>query len=222
MDLPVIVILPDGSRRLFERPEPFSCERTLRVQRPQIEMTTAKEPREDPDTGEITIHDVDVEITTMVEVDEVDTITHPAGAWASYSEAEFEAACPGWDFLPVQHTEHDRTKVSAIPKPISEWIIHPDRAEVTYDVTELPPAVVPVPASVTNFQARAALLAAGLFDQVNDAMLAKPANSTDRQAWEYANELTRSGTLVNSMAETLGFTAAQLDDLFRTAATIEA
>lgn len=80
----------------------------------------------------------------------------------------------------------------------------------------------PVPAAVTNFQARAALLTAGLFEKVDGALMALPARSTARQAWEYANELTRNGTLVNSMAETLGFTAAQLDDLFRDAATIEA
>jgi hypothetical protein len=80
----------------------------------------------------------------------------------------------------------------------------------------------PVPSAVTNFQARAALLAAGLFDQVNDALLAQPVNSTARQAWEYANELTRNGTLVNSVSETLGLTSTQLDDLFRQAATIEA
>lgn len=80
----------------------------------------------------------------------------------------------------------------------------------------------PVPASVTNFQARAALLAAGLFGQVDAAIKAQPQDSPAYQAWEYANDVTRNGTLVNSMAETLGLTSAQLDDLFRQAATIEA
>lgn len=138
MDLPVLVVLPDGSRRLFERPEPFTCDRTLRAKRPQIETTVVKETYEDPDTGEIGVRDVEVETATLVEVDEVDTITHPAGAWSSYTIKEFEVACPGWNFLPVRYTEHDRAKVSAIPKPISEWLIHPDHAEVTYEVTDLP------------------------------------------------------------------------------------
>jgi hypothetical protein len=80
----------------------------------------------------------------------------------------------------------------------------------------------PVPVQVTNFQARAVLLAAGLFDRVDAAIKAQPQTSAAYQAWEYANDITRNGTLVNSMAETLGFSAAQLDDLFRQAATIEA
>ncbi len=80
----------------------------------------------------------------------------------------------------------------------------------------------PVPVQVTNFQARAVLLAAGLFDRVDAAIKAQPKASAAYQAWEYANDITRNGTLVNSMAEALGFTATQLDDLFRQAATIEA
>lgn len=83
-------------------------------------------------------------------------------------------------------------------------------------------ALPPVPTAVTNFQARAALLSAGLFGQVDAAIKAQPQDSPAYQAWEYANEITRNGTLVNSVAVTLGFTATQLDDLFRQAATIEA
>jgi hypothetical protein len=79
-----------------------------------------------------------------------------------------------------------------------------------------------VPSVVTNYQARAALLRAGLFDLVNDALLALPANDPSRQAWEYANELTRHGTLVNGVTAGLGITSEQVDDLFRVGATIEA
>ncbi|KAA0571065.1 hypothetical protein [Azospirillum sp. Sh1] len=141
MDLPVLVVLPDGSRRLFERPEPFSCERTLRAKRPQIEKTLVKEDYEEPDTGEIGVRDVEVETATLVEVDEVDTITHPAGAWASYTIEEFEAACPGWTFLPVrEQAAFDRSKVLVTRKPIADWVLHPDHAEVTYDVAALPQA----------------------------------------------------------------------------------
>lgn len=84
------------------------------------------------------------------------------------------------------------------------------------------PSDPPVPHRVTNFQARAALLEAGLFSTVNDALLTLPVDSPERQAWEYANELTRSGTLVNGMAAQLGLTSGQLDALFRRAAQIEA
>lgn len=82
-----------------------------------------------------------------------------------------------------------------------------------------PPA--PVPRVVTNFQARAALMQADLFDTVNTAVMGGT-DALAKQAWEYANEITRDGALVNSLAAGLGLTAEQLDDLFRQAATIEA
>lgn len=82
-----------------------------------------------------------------------------------------------------------------------------------------PPA--PVPRVVTNFQARAALMQADLFETVNAAVMGGT-DALAKQAWEYANEITRDGALVNSLAAGLGLTAEQLDDLFRQAATIEA
>lgn len=80
----------------------------------------------------------------------------------------------------------------------------------------------PVPPVVTNYQARAALLQAGLFEQVNNTLLALPITDPARQAWEYANEVTRHGSLVNGVTGQLGMTPAQVDELFRVAATIEA
>jgi hypothetical protein len=82
-----------------------------------------------------------------------------------------------------------------------------------------PPA--PVPAEVTNFQARAALIGAGLFDQVDTAVRTS-GNAVAVQAWDYANTITRNGTLVNAIGAGLGLSAEQLDDLFRAAAVIEA
>lgn len=83
-------------------------------------------------------------------------------------------------------------------------------------------AVAPasVPERVTNYQARAALMGAGLFDVVNDAVHA--AGGSALQAWEYANEITRHGVLVNAIAANVGMGKDQLDSLFRAAALIEA
>jgi len=39
-------------------------------------------------------------------------------------------------------------------------------------------------------------------------------------AWEYATEVTRNGQLVNALANQLGWTQTQLDDLFVTASNI--
>ena len=136
-------------------------------------------------------------------------------------------------FWPARHearafdpaTQRLSDQADETPDPATKTVV------VTPFVVSLTPAEIaaaaeaakpPVPAAVTNFQARAALLAAGLFAQVDAAMKAQPPDSAAYQAWEYANEITRNGTLVNSVAETLGLTAAQLDDLFRQAATIEA
>lgn len=152
---------------------------------------------------------------------------HPPEAWLYWTPEDWANQCPGWRPVPlVEGLPYDAAKVIE-PRPEADWQITETHVQVTYTVRDKTPAETeaskpPVPTAVTNFQARAALLTAGLFDRVNDALLAMPANSTARQAWEYANELTRNGTLVNSMAETLGLTAAQLDDLFRQAATIEA
>ena len=78
-----------------------------------------------------------------------------------------------------------------------------------------------MPRVVTNFQARAALMQADLFETVNAAVMGGT-DALAKQAWEYANEITRDGVLVNSLGTGLGLTSQQLDDLFRTAAAIEA
>ena len=84
-----------------------------------------------------------------------------------------------------------------------------------------------VPASVTNFQARAVLLqmpgsAAGrsLFEDVDDAL--RGMGGAAWQAWEFANEFTRHGALVGQMGANFGMTAAQLDALFTAAAKVSA
>lgn len=82
------------------------------------------------------------------------------------------------------------------------------------------PEPPPVPGEVTNFQARAALRRAGLLNIVHAALQQAGGEAWD--AWEYANHLYRNGALVQAFAAQLGFTEAQIDDLFRVAASIEA
>ena len=92
-----------------------------------------------------------------------------------------------------------------------------------------PVVVQRVPASVTNFQARAVLMGqpspsggAGrtMFQDVDDAIRAIGGVSV--QAWEHAYEVDRSGPLVKLMIVKLGMTSAQADALFVTASTITA
>ena len=83
------------------------------------------------------------------------------------------------------------------------------------------PPSAPAPITVvTNFQARAALIQAGLFDTVAAAVAAKGPGSLEAQAWEYANTFDRYSTFIVNMAGALSLTAKQVDDLFLLASTL--
>ena len=77
---------------------------------------------------------------------------------------------------------------------------------------------VPVPLSVTPLQARRALLAAGKLDAVSSAVAV--ADQDTKLAWDYATSVERGSSFVASLAAAIGLTDAQVDDLFRTAATL--
>ena len=74
-----------------------------------------------------------------------------------------------------------------------------------------------VPFSVTMRQARLALLAAGLLDDVEAAIAAIP-DPVQRKAaqitWEFSGEVQRKNGLVSQLAPSLGMTEAQIDALF--------
>lgn len=81
---------------------------------------------------------------------------------------------------------------------------------------------VPVPEVVSARQARLALLNAGLLDGAEAALEALP--SPQREAalieWEYATEIRRDHTLIAAIAAALSLTEPQVDDLFRSAASL--
>ncbi|WP_119157961.1 hypothetical protein [Caldimonas tepidiphila] len=83
-----------------------------------------------------------------------------------------------------------------------------------------PPA--PGPQVVSRFQARAALHLAGLLPQVEALMASPEADPLARLAWSDAQEFRRNSPTVAALAAALGLTAQQLDELFVTAAGIEA
>ncbi len=83
---------------------------------------------------------------------------------------------------------------------------------------ETPVYVSPVPATVSRFQARAALLQAGLLDDVN-AFIAN-ADELTQLAWAEAVEFPRNSPMMNGLAVQFDLTQAQLDDLFRQASLI--
>lgn len=86
------------------------------------------------------------------------------------------------------------------------------------------PAVAPpVPHQVTKRQARQALLLAGLLDSVQPAIDALP-DITQRGLvqieWDDSQVFERHRPALVSLATALGLSSTQLDDLFRTAASL--
>lgn len=75
-------------------------------------------------------------------------------------------------------------------------------------------------ARVSRFQARAALLSAGLLDQVETAVAT--GDRITQLAWSDAQEFRRLSPTISILSTAMGLTDEQLDALFRDAATIEA
>lgn len=77
-----------------------------------------------------------------------------------------------------------------------------------------------VPQSVSAYQARAALLAAGLLPQAEAAVVAAP-DEIVRIAWEYATVVRRQSPFISALAPALGLDDAAIDALFVAAAAID-
>lgn len=76
--------------------------------------------------------------------------------------------------------------------------------------------------TISPFQARGALLAAGLLEQV-EALMADPQTpEIARLAWQHAQEFRRSSPTIAAMAAALGLSDEQVDTLFAAAQGIEA
>lgn len=72
--------------------------------------------------------------------------------------------------------------------------------------------------SVTPLQIRRALLQQGLLDDVT--AFVEAADLETRMAWEYAVQIDRSNALIAAAAASIGATDADVDELFRLAATL--
>jgi hypothetical protein len=81
-----------------------------------------------------------------------------------------------------------------------------------------PLAPEPVPQRVSALQARRALLAAGMLDQVEAAVARQP--RTVQITWEYATEIYRDDPMLVEVAQAIGLNTNTLDDLFRAAAKL--
>lgn len=82
------------------------------------------------------------------------------------------------------------------------------------------PEIPVIPDSVSRFQARAALLQAGLLAQAEAAVA--QSGPLALLAWQDAQEFRRNSPTINSLASAIGLTPEQIDALFIAAAQIEA
>lgn len=98
---------------------------------------------------------------------------------------------------------------------------------VTGEITEhddAPPANQPlqIPKSVTRFQAKAALLGAGLLAQVDAYMALPDTPMVTKLAWTETQDFERGSPTVAGLSALLGLTSEQVDALFITASGITA
>lgn len=80
----------------------------------------------------------------------------------------------------------------------------------------------PIPQSVTRFQALAVLAAGGYLDTVRTYINTLDPNNVQRLAFENATDWERTSPTVNALAQMLGLSDAQVDDLFIAAAQVSA
>jgi len=80
----------------------------------------------------------------------------------------------------------------------------------------------PIPTSVTRFQALATLAAGGWLDTVHVYIDALPRSNVQRLAFENATDWERTSPTVNALAQMLGLSDAQVDELFVAASKVSA
>lgn len=81
--------------------------------------------------------------------------------------------------------------------------------------------VVPVPLSISRFQARAALYLAGLLDDVEALMSHPDTPMLAKLAWADAKDFERDSPTVAAMADQLGWSPSFVDELFVTGGGIK-
>jgi hypothetical protein len=120
-------------------------------------------------------------------------------------------------FDPLTHRCEKVPTTSAADPTVREWVV------VALTQAEIDAAyALTVPQIVSMAQARKALSHAGLLATIDAAIagMAGTAGDDARIDWSTANELWRTGALVQGVGASIGLTSAQIDALFIAAAAI--
>ncbi len=135
-------------------------------------------------------------------------INHPPGQVDAYGPEDRTRFC----IQEVELAEPPQgERLAGYTMTLEEGVI---TAQATFE--PIPPP--PVPAKVSRMQAKLALNAAGLLDDV-EAYMATAAEET-RIYWAEVSELHRDHPILVAAVGALGLSEAQVDDLFRAAAAI--
>lgn len=131
--------------------------------------------------------------------------------------AELKAA--GLDGLPFSWDEDGTLVFGSLdgPQMTDEQIAAVQAVYAAHDPDAPAPPVVPL--KVTRFQARAALIDAGLLDAVNSFFSALPDGDLNKLAWQEAPTVQRDSDATLLAADALGITTEQMDTLFIRAGT---
>jgi len=107
--------------------------------------------------------------------------------------------------------KHGVTIEGADAEAVAQWVA---------DYVPPPPAPKNIPPAVTMRQARLAMLAAGLLDDVATAIatLPSPQKEAAQIEWEYSQEVQRHNGVLLQLAPALGLDNAAIDALFTSAA----
>lgn len=130
MQLPAIIVYPDGTRVLFHSPAGFTAPLLVTYQRPVNGGVTADD--NDPDAP-----------VELEEVTEEQTVTHGPEVWMLWSPADWAAMCPDLIVRPV--VDPGAPEVAgkrAVRQPVEAWGIGDDVATVTYATVDLTPAEI--------------------------------------------------------------------------------
>lgn len=116
---------------------------------------------------------------------------------------------------PIHVAEDGPISAPGLAVPVDETAVGQIDMAKAIDLT-----TEPVPASVSRFQARAALLLAGRMPAVETAI--KAADPMTQLAWADAQVFRRDSASIATIAAAMKMTDAEVDDLFRAAVKIEA
>lgn len=84
--------------------------------------------------------------------------------------------------------------------------------------------VAPVPDEVPLWAFRASLVLGGVTESQVNALIAalpEPSKTVATIQWNYGNFIERGHALISQLGSDLGMTSAQIDDVFRTAASLK-